>query len=190
MTADASAKRVGVAASPYLRRLMGAAVLDRATYEEVEADQSATTQAFATVLLSSLAAGLGSGDLGGSTPANIAFVGTIALLSWAAWALITYQIGVRLMPQPETQSNVGELLRTLGFATAPGCLRVLGILPGATVPVFALCAVWMLAAMVVAVRQALDYPTTARALAVCGLGWVLAIVMAIVIGLVFGPSVS
>ena len=94
------------------------------------------------------------------------------------------------MPQPQTRSNVGELLRTIGFATAPGCLRVLGILPGSTIPVFALSAIWMLAAMVVAVRQALDYETTSRALAVCALGWVLAIAMAIVIGLLFGPSVS
>ncbi len=190
MSALASVKQRGAVASPYLRRLMGAAVLDSAIYEEVEADESATMQAFATVLLSSVAAGVGSRGLGGSTLANIAFVGTLALLSWAAWALITFEIGVRLMPQPQTRSNVGELLRTIGFATAPGCLRVLGILPGSTIPVFALSAIWMLAAMVVAVRQALDYETTSRALAVCALGWVLAIAMAIVIGLLFGPSVS
>jgi hypothetical protein len=76
------------------------------------------------------------------------------------------------MPEPQTRSNVGQLLRTIGFATAPGCLRVMGILPGSTLPVFALSAIWMLVAMVVAVRQALDYESTARALAVCALGWV------------------
>ena len=63
------------------------------------------------------------------------------------------------------------------------------MLPGLTVPVFALSAVWMLAAMVVAVRQALDYQTTSRAVAVCAIGWVLAIGMAIGIGVLFGPSV-
>jgi hypothetical protein len=97
---------------------------------------------------------------------------------------------VRLLPQPQTRSNVGELLRTIGFATAPGCLRVLGVLPGVTIPVFAVTAVWMLAAMVVAVRQALDYDSTARALAVCGVGWLLTIVIVIVLGLAFGPSLS
>ena len=94
------------------------------------------------------------------------------------------------MPQPQTRSNVGELLRTIGFAATPGCLRVFGILPEATIPVFLLSAIWMLAAMVVAVRQALDYESTARAIAVCGLGWVLATAIAIVLGLAFGPTLS
>jgi hypothetical protein len=57
-------------------------------------------------------------------------------------------------------------------------------------PVFAITALWMLAAMIVAVRQALDYQSTARAIAVCGLGWVLAMAMAIVLGLAFGPALS
>ena len=114
----------------------------------------------------------------------------IALLSWAIWALLTFVIGVRLMPEPQTRSDVGELLRTIGFAMTPGCLRVLGVLPGVTIPVFAVTAIWMLAATIVAVRQALDYQSTARAVAVCGLGWTLAITIDIVLGVMFGPSLS
>ena len=71
------------------------------------------------------------------------------------------------MPEPQTRADVGELLRTIGFASAPGMLRVFGIVPGATIPAFAITAVWMLAAMIVAVRQALDYQSTSRAVAVC-----------------------
>jgi hypothetical protein len=63
-------------------------------------------------------------------------------------------------------------------------------MPGVTVPVFAATAVWMLAAMVVAVRQALDYTSTMRAAAVCVLGWSLAIGIAIILGLLFGPTLS
>ena len=95
-----------------------------------------------------------------------------------------------LMPESATRSDVGELLRTLGFAATPGLLRVLGVLPGVTIPVFIGTAVWMLVAMVVAVRQALDYQSTARAVGVCVLGWVLALTLAIVLGVMFGPSVS
>ena len=161
-----------------------------ATYEEVEADPRATAQALATVQLSSLAAGLGARGFGGSSPADIAFFGAAALMAWAAWALLTYEIGVRILPQEHTRADVGELLRTIGFATAPGLLRIFGVLPGLTVPVFAVTAVWMLLAMIVAVRQALDYTSTRRAVAVCGLGWVLAIVCAVVVGFFFGPRVS
>jgi hypothetical protein len=81
------------------------------------------------------------------------------------------------------------LLRTTGFATAPGLLRIVGVLPGMTIPSFAVAAIWMLLAMVIAVRQALDYTSTGRAIAVCGLGWLLAITFALVFGLFFGPRV-
>ena len=165
-------------------------MLDPAIYEDVEADKTATIQACATVVLSSVAAGVGVRELGAQTLPTVAFVSAIALLTWSTWALITFSIGVRIMPEPQTRSNVGELLRTIGFATAPGCLRVLGIVPGATIPVFALTAIWMLAAMVVAVRQALDYQTMARAVAVCILGWVLSIALAIALGLMFGPTLT
>ena len=168
---------------------MGAAMLDVGTYEEIEADPNATMQAFVVVLASSAAAGIGALGLGERTLPLVAFGGTVALLAWAAWALVTFEIGVRLMPQPSTRSSVVELMRTIGFASAPGLLRVFGATPGAAVPVFALTSVWMLAAMVVAVRQALDYDSTVRAILVCGLGWGLAIALAVISGLAFGPSV-
>jgi predicted MFS family arabinose efflux permease len=69
-------------------------------------------------------------------------------------------------------------------------LRIFGVVPGATVPAFAITSVWMLAAMVVAVRQALDYQSTGRAIAVCVFGWSLAIAFALAIGLMFGPTLS
>jgi hypothetical protein len=174
----------------FVQRLIGAMALDSTIYEEVEADAGATGQACAVVILSSLAAGLGARGLGGISLPNITFVSIVALMAWAAWALVTYQIGTRILAEPQTRADVGELLRTIGFASAPGMLRVFGIIPNVTIPAFAIAAVWMLLAMIVAVRQALDYQSTARAIAVCGLGWVLALAIAVALGLVFGPTVS
>ena len=171
-------------------RLIGALALDPVTYEEVEADRSATGQALLVVVLSSVGAGIGARGLGSGSPRSMVFISAVSLLAWAAWALLTYQIGVRLLPEPDTRSDVGELLRTIGFASAPGMLRIFGIVPGAAIAAFAITAVWMLVAMIVAVRQALDYKSTARAVAVCGLGWALAIAIAVGLGLVFGPTVS
>jgi hypothetical protein len=174
----------------FLQRLVGALALDATIYEEVEADRSATGQALVVVLMSSIAAGIGSRGLGGTSWQGIVFIATISLIAWAAWALVIFEIGARLLPEPETQVDVGELMRTIGFAATPGLLRILGVMSAATVPVFAVTAVWMLIAMIVAVRQALDFRSTARAVAVCGLGWVLAIAIAMVLGLFFGPTVS
>lgn len=178
------------AANTFLQRLIGAAALDPAIYEEVEADRAATGQAFSVVIASSLAAGLGARAWGGATFTNVAFFGTVSLIAWGAWAIVTFEIGTRILPEAQTRADVGELLRTIGFASAPGILRVFGILPAVTIPVFAITAVWMLAAMVVAVRQALDYQSTGRAIAVCLFGWVLAVAFAIAIGIFFGPTVS
>lgn len=178
------------AANTFLQRLIGAAALDPAIYEEVEADRTATGQAFSVVIASSLAAGLGARAWGGATFTNVAFFGTVSLIAWGAWAIVTFEIGTRILPEAQTRADVGQLLRTIGFASAPGILRVFGILPAVTIPVFAITAVWMLAAMVVAVRQALDYQSTGRAIGVCLFGWVLAVAFAIAIGIFFGPTVS
>ena len=171
-------------------RLIGAMALDPMTYEEVEADRSATGQAMLVVVLSSGGAGIGARGLGSGSLRSMVFISVVSLLAWAAWALLTYQIGVRLMPEADTRSDVGELLRTVGFSAAPGMLRIFGIVPGAAIAAFTITAVWMLVAMVVAVREALDYKSTARAVAVCGLGWALAIAIAVGLGLVFGPTLS
>ena len=96
---------------------------------------------------------------------------TIPLVGWYVWAFLTYIIGTRLLPEPQTEADHGELLRTLGFASAPGVLRVFGLVPGLQVPVLAITGIWMLVAGVIAVRQALDYTSTARAIGVCLIGW-------------------
>lgn len=151
-------------------RMIRAAKLDVDLYEEVEADQGALHQAMLVVVLSSVAAGIGSfgqGGLGG------ALIGTIAaIIGWYTWAYLTYFIGTRLLPEPQTKADHGELLRTIGFSSAPGLIRVLGIIPGLTEIVFFVASVWMLVAMVIAVRQALDYESTWRAVGVCAIGWI------------------
>ena len=151
-------------------RMIRAAKLDVDLYEEVEADQGALHQAMLVVVLSSVAAGIGSfgqGGLGG------VLIGTIAAIAgWYIWAYLTYFIGTRLLPEPQTKADHGELLRTIGFSSAPGLIRVLGIIPGLTEIVFYIASIWMLVAMVIAVRQALDYESTWRAVGVCVIGWI------------------
>ena len=176
----------------FLRRLTGAAMLDPATFEDVEADPAATSQAFAIVVLSSLAAGIGARGSTGAA-ATLAFFATasvIALVAWAGFALLIFEIGARILPGPATHTDPGELLRTLGFAATPGLIQIFGVFPGAAVPVFALAIIWTVAASVIGVRQALDYTSTGRAIAVCGLAALLCAVCMLVAGLLFGPTVS
>ena len=173
----------------FLQRLIGAAALDSAIYEEVEADRTATGQAMAIVVLSSIAAGVGARGFGSSF-SSIAFFGVVALLAWATWALVMFELGGRLMAEPQTHTSPGEMLRTLGFAATPGFASLLGAVPGITTRVFVLVWIWMFLAIVVAVRQALDYRSTAKAVAVCLLGGILAAIIALVLGIFLGPTVS
>ena len=161
-------------------RMLRAAKLDVQLYEEVEHDEAALGQATTVVVLSAVAAGIGSFSIGGTMGLVSGALG--ALLGWYVWAFLTYYIGTRLLPEPQTQADHGQLLRTIGFASAPGLIRVLGIIPGLAPIVFAAAGVWMLVAMVIAVRQALDYSSTWRAIGVCAIGWV---VQALILGLVY-----
>ncbi|MEE9234742.1 MAG: YIP1 family protein [Candidatus Acidoferrales bacterium] len=168
-------------------RMVGAAKLDVHTYEEVEADTTATSQALGVVVLSSVAAGIGA-SLGALGEGNIGFVvGTligytvVALLGWVIWAFVTYIVGTKLLPEPATKSNMGELLRTTGFSQAPGLLRVVGVVPFLGPILSSLVNIWMLVAFIIAVRQALDYQSTWRAIGVCVIGWVIQVVFVVVL---------
>lgn len=153
----------------FARRMYRAAFLHVDTYEEVEADTSATPQAFVVVLLSALGLGLGGIENHGWT--GVLWSTVHAVVLWYIWAFVTYFIGTRWLPTADTVADHGELLRTIGFSSAPGMLRIFMLIPFLAGPIFAICTVWMLISMVVAVRQALDYSGTWRAIAVCAIGF-------------------
>ena len=151
-------------------RMRGAAMLDIATYEEVEADTTATGQAAVVVAIAAVCSAIGAAGPGGPS-----IIGTLigALISWVLWAGLTYLIGSKIFGGTATW---GELLRTLGFAQAPRVLLVLGIIPVFGILVWFAVAVWVLVAGIIAIRQALDF-TTQKALLTALIGC--AIVMAV-----------
>jgi len=167
-----------------MERMIRAAKLDVHLYEEVETDESAMGQAVTVVVLSSLAAGIGTiGRVGWGG----ILLGTIfALVGWFVWAYLSYLIGSKFLPEPQTQVNLGQLLRTIGFSSSPGVIRVLGIVPGLSQLVFIVASIWMLVAMVIAVRQALDYQSTWRAVGVCAMGWVIQSLILVLLFSFFG----
>lgn len=168
-----------------LRRMLRAALLEPALYEEVEADRGATRQACLVVVLSAVAAGIGGLERHGV----LAILGytLAASVGWLIWAYVAFWIGTRLLPGPETHADPGQLARTLGFSSAPGILRVFALVSPIASAVFLVSTLWMLVAMVVGVRHALDYSSNWRALAVCAIGFpVYAAVLALSM-LLLGP---
>ncbi|RUA19626.1 MAG: hypothetical protein DSY29_02345, partial [Alphaproteobacteria bacterium] len=163
--------------SQYVNRIIRACKLDVSLYEEVEADKSATYQAAGVV-------GVGAISLGAS---NFLMAPLLSLVSWYVWAYIIYFIGAKLFPEPTTKADHGELLRTIGFSSAPGLIRVFGFTPDLMSITFIGAAIWMLVAMIIAVRQALDYQSTWRAIGVVVIGFLTQAIFLVMILRLFGP---
>ena len=171
--------------SIFINRIIRACKLDVNLYEEVEADKSATVQAALVVVLSSLAAGVGALSLGAS---NFLMAPILSLVSWYVWAYLIYIIGAKIFPEPNTKADHGELLRTIGFSSAPGLIRVFGFTPELMSITFIGAAIWMLIAMVIAVRQALDYESTWRSIGVVVIGFLVQAIVLVTILRLFGTS--
>jgi hypothetical protein len=173
----------------FARRLFGAMALNGPTYERIEADPTAIRQAALIVVAFAVAAGIGV-TWSAPTPRALLIAVAVSLTGWLSWASLVYYLGVHVFPTPETRGDIGELARTIGFSAAPGLFSVLLAVPVIRPVVFAAVSLWMLASMVVAVRQALDFEHTKRALGVCAAAWALAGLCALVLGSVFGSTVS
>ena len=154
-----------------IERMVGAARLDPKVYEEVEADRSATRQAILVVTLVGVATGIGFWGAGEGLAGLVEGV-VGGFFSWAVWASITYLIGTTMFRTPETEANWGQLVRTTGFAQSPGALRIFAFIPGIGPAILFAGFLWIFAAMVIAVRQALDYRSTWRAVGVVAVGFI------------------
>jgi len=166
--------------SRFLNRFFRAAKLDASLYQEIIEDGGAMNQALIVVLIYSMASAYGTFGRTGVTAINIGMITT--LLGWYVWAFSTYIIGARILPETQTKPDRKALMRALGFASAPGVLRVLGFVQGLGLTILLIAAIWMVAAATVGVKQALSYESTSRAMGVCIIGL---IISAVFQGLIF-----
>lgn len=166
-------------------RLFGAVRLNAATYEDVEHDSSATLQAAGVVVLASITTSV-AWYFGIGSVRVIVFGAVRALVAWIVASAVLWFIGTKILPGKNTEADVGQLLRTLGFAQAPGLFGLLVVVPLAGLFVPYLVAMWVIAATFVAVRQALDYDDTFRAIMVCLLAWLVGAVVVYLTG--FGAT--
>jgi len=159
----------------FAARVRGVLLLDIKTFEEIEADTTANLQAFIVVVSASIAAGLGAG-------VRLGVIGLLretfgALIGWVMWAAVTWVIGSKLLPEPQTRTDMGELLRVIGYAYAPNLFGFFAFIPALGIIVSTVVSFWLLAATILAVRQALDYVSTWRAAAVVLIGWLIFVVI-------------
>lgn len=172
---------------PFPDRLVAAIRLDATVYEEVEHDEEAMGQAFWVVVLAALAQGLGALQ----APSIPALIGglfglsLVGILGWVVGTAVIWLIGVRLM---QCTSDFAELMRTIGFASAPKILMMFGVLPlgwWGSAMLAVLVSILSIVATVIAVRQALDV-TTGRSILVCVIAAIVGFAFAVTLGTVLG----
>jgi hypothetical protein len=163
--------------STFFRRLFGVLMLEASAYEEIEAHRAADLQSVLVVLAVTAAGGFAAMGLGVIGISGFILGAIVALGAWLVWVSVIATLGTTALAEPNTKSNGRELLRTLGYASAPGVFIAFAAIRTAAPFVFVVVSVWMIAAGVIAVRQALDYRSTARAVAVCTIAWALSIGM-------------
>ncbi len=151
-------------------RMIGAAKLDIATYDDVEKDTSATPQALMVVALVALATGIGTTGSGGIVGFILGIVAGIGL--WALWAWITFFVGTTILKTEATHADWGQLARTLGFAQSPGVFKVFGFIPVLGPLIFFIASIWQLVTMITAIKHALDYTSVGRAIGVALIGFI------------------
>ena len=154
--------------SLFLNRIFRSVKIDPEVFNEVQKDKKATLSAALVVLLSSTAAGIGATSLG---TGNFILAPIFSLISWFVWAYIVYFVGVKLFPDPRTKTTQFALLRAIGFSSAPGMIRIFGFNESLMTVTFVGSAFWMLACMIVAVRETLNFRSLWKALGVVIIAW-------------------
>ena len=160
-------------------RIVGAMKLDPNAFEDVERDPTAIGQSVGVIALASVAAGIGNIYYGGLT--GIVSGAFMSVISFLIWSLIIWLVGTKLMPEPATKADYPETFRVLGFAAAPGLASVITIIPLLGYLLMFVIWLWQIAAMVVAVRQVLDFSTIGKAIVVVLIGFVINIVVTLLI---------
>ena len=156
--------------SLFLNRVFRSIKIDPEVFDEVQKDKQATLSAALVVIISSLAAGLGATHLGMT---NFFLAPDHSLESWFIWSYIVFVVGVKLFPDPKTKATHANLLRAIGFSSAPGIIRALSFNTELMTVTFIGAAFWMLVCMVVAVRQTLQFKSLWKAFGVVLIAWLL-----------------
>ncbi|NNL67391.1 MAG: hypothetical protein HKP30_14175 [Myxococcales bacterium] len=167
-------------------RLTAALRLDRRVFLEVSRDPEAFPQAVGMVTLAGFARGIGALPYEG-------FYGLIGgvlagYVLWVVCSTVVYMVGVVTFGG---RADFPELLRTLGFASAPLFGLVFCAFPiGAGVPVIWWAAhLLALVAFTIAVRESLELPPQ-RAFLVCVIALALGLVTLLALGILFVGSTA
>jgi hypothetical protein len=164
-------------------RVVGAMSLKASTFQEIEHDTTAMGQAAGVIVLAAVSTGIGNVYYGGVSGIVSGII--MSLIGYAVWSLVVWLVGTKVMADPATKADFPETFRTIAFAAAPGVLGIVTIIPILGWLLLFVLWLWQIAAMVVAVREVLDYTDTIKAVIVVVIGWLIQLVVIAILGMMF-----
>ena len=170
---------MGVEMATLQQRMIGAMQADVKTFQEIEADQGAISQAVTVIVIAGVAALIGNIWRNGIMFGVVQMI--LSLVMYALFSLLVVVIGTKVMPEPTTKADFAEGFRVIGFAASPGIFNVLAIIPVLGVMISFVVGIWCLVIGVIATREVLDYSNTGRAIVVCLLAGITAWIVSVIV---------
>ena len=160
--------------------------LQQPVFRTIARDPNATKQAAIVVAVVAIASAIGGADEG----AGGIFVGLIgAFLGWLIYAGMAWFFGTNIFGTPTTVTNWESLLRTLGYAQAPGILSIFGFIPLLGWIAALVGGIWAIVTAIIAIRETLGFGT-GRAIITAIVAAIASAMVAAIIALLFGVGVS
>ena len=166
-------------------RMIGAMQADVKTFQEIENDPAAFSQAITVIVIAGVASLIGNVFRRGVIGGVISLIASLVM--YALFSVLVYLIGTKVMPEPTTKADFNETFRTVGFSAAPGVFSVAAIVPILGVLISFVIFLWSVVVGVVAIREVLDYSNTGRAIIV---GLVAAVICWIVVFVLMLPIMA
>ena len=154
---------------PIFKRMQRAIMLDQTLFDEIVADPSIQGQSVWVVAIFAMTTAFGTFSMISGTAVNIGLITTI--ITWYIWAFSVFYVGTRILGPMSEGSDRKTIMRVVAFASAPGVIRLLGVIPKITMIILAISSIWILIAAVMGLKKVFVQATTAKITMVCVGSW-------------------
>ncbi len=158
-------------------RMIRAIRLDQSLFDEVIQDPKTQGHSYWVVAILAMATGYGMFSRAGSMAVNIGLA--VTFLSWYVWAFTVYYAGTRMFQAVPSRMDRKTVLRVMAFASAPGVLRILGVIPNMTLIIFLLTSAWIVLAGAMGIKLIFRLDKIGKAILLCAATWLVVLFLQI-----------
>ena len=164
-------------------RMIRATKLDLTFYDEIVNDPTSQGHSVWVVALLAMATGYGMFSRAGGTAVNVCLA--VTFFSWYIWAFTVYYASNHFFGATPSRMDRKTVLRVMAFASAPGVLRFLGVIPHISLIVFIGTSVWIILAGAIGLKKVYQLTHIGKALILCSATWLVVLFVQIFFMIMF-----